>query len=127
MSAGVERKWTAPNNHPTVTAVRATFALVLVLLGFSASSASGTTTGSYAYRHHDVLVHQMRLNYVFRQLPVFRNLGIHAYCSGEAPVKMSDGAMGYFRIRCTTNGNMLDFLYSYDSAGREHMRRVPPK
>jgi hypothetical protein len=107
--------------------MRRFFILALVLLGILASSASSATMGTYAYRHHDVLVHQMRLNYVFRQLPVFRNLGIHAYCSGEAPVKLTDGARGYFRIRCTTNGNMPDFLYRLDSTGREHMKRVAPK
>jgi hypothetical protein len=69
----------------------------------------------------------MRLNYLLRQLTVFRQLGIHAYCSGERAVRLSDGAMGYFRIRCTTNGNMLDFLYWLDSVGKEHMARVRPK
>jgi hypothetical protein len=58
---------------------------------------------------------------------VLQSLGIHAYCNGEAPVKLRDGATGYLRVRCTTNGNMPDFLYWLDNAGREHMQRVQPR
>lgn len=89
--------------------------------------ASAGVQGRYAYTHHDVRVHEMRLNYVFRQLTVFRKLGVHAYYNGEATVRFGNGASGFGKIRCTTNVNMPDFLYWLDSSGREHMKRVPPK
>ena len=101
--------------------------LALALAGGFLAPANAARQGSYAFTQHDVRVHQLRLNYAFRHLQVFRDLGVQAYCSGEAKVRLVSGSMGFFRIRCTTNANMLDFLYTLDKAGREHMKRVQPR
>lgn len=97
--------------------------------------AASATVRPCAFTAHDLLVRQTALRYALNHSPIdaaLKLLGhsplpaVAVQCRGIGTVKLSTGAQGWYKIRCTTSLETDDYLYSLSGSGVLQTRRVDP-